>query len=126
LLGSVKELLAAANAAVPKVSFEEASALMGREDVLVVDVRDTPELQGTGKIRGAVHVSRGMIEFRADPESPYHDKAFGRDKTVLLYCAFGGRSALAGKSMQDLGYRNVRNLGSIKDWIASGGAVEKV
>jgi rhodanese-related sulfurtransferase len=126
LPGSVKEMLAAANAAVPKMSFEEAAALVGRDDVLVVDVRDLPELQGTGKIRGAMHVSRGMLEFRADPDSPYHDKAFSRDKTVLLYCASGGRSALAAKSLQDLGYRDVRNLGSVKDWIASGGAVEEV
>jgi rhodanese-related sulfurtransferase len=124
--GSVKEMLAAANAAVPKVSFEEAAALVGRDNVLVVDVRDLAELQGTGKVRGAVHLSRGMIEFRADPDSPYHDKAFSPDKTVLLYCASGGRSALAAKSLQDLGYRDVRNLGSIKDWIASGGEVEKV
>ena len=116
--GSVKEMLAAANAVVPKVSFEEAVALVGRDNVLVVDVRDLSELQGTGKVRGAVHVSRGMIEFRADPDSPYHDKAFSPDKTVLLYCASGGRSALAAKSLQDLGYRDVRNLGSIKDWIA--------
>lgn len=124
--GSIKEMLATANAAVPKVSFEEAAALVGRDDVLVVDVRDLPELQSTGKIRGAMHVSRGMIEFRADPDSPYHDKAFSPDKTVLLYCASGGRSALAAKSLQDLGYRDVRNLGSIKDWIASGGAIDKV
>jgi|SRR6185437_12678120 len=123
---SVKEMLAAANAAVPKVSFDEAAALIGGDNVLVVDVRDMPELQATGKVRGAMHVSRGMLEFRADPDSPYHDKAFRRDKTVLLYCASGGRSALAAKSLQDLGYRDVRNLGSIKDWIASGGAVEKV
>lgn len=123
---SVKDMVAAANAAVPKVSFEEAAALVGRDDVLVVDVRDMPELQSTGKVRGAVHVSRGMLEFRADPDSPYHDKSFSRDKTVLLYCASGGRSALAAKSLQDLGYRDVRNLGSIKDWIASGGAVDKV
>jgi|SRR5689334_16827763 rhodanese-related sulfurtransferase len=124
--GSVKEMLAVANAAVTKVSFEEAAALMGRDNVLVVDVRDLPEVQSTGKIRGAMHVSRGMIEFRADPDSPYHDKAFSPDKTVLLYCASGGRSALAARSLQDLGYRDVRNLGSIKDWIASGGAIEKV
>ena len=124
--GSVKEMLAAANATVPKLSFEEAAALVGRDHVLVVDVRDTPEVQSTGKIPGAVHVSRGMIEFRADPESPYHDKAFSHDKVVLLYCASGGRSALAARSLQDLGYHDVCNLGSIKDWIASGGAVEKV
>ena len=123
---SVKELLAAANASVPKISPQDASALMKGGNVLVVDVRDGTELQTAGKIPGATHVSRGMIEFRADPESPYHDKAFSRDKTVLVYCASGGRSALAGKVLQDLGYRDVRNLGGFKDWVDSGGAVEKI
>jgi len=89
-------------------------------------MRDAPELQSAGKVKGATHVSRGMLEFRADPESPYHDKAFDRQKTVLVYCASGGRSALAGKTLQDLGYKDVRNLGAFKDWAESGGAVEKV
>jgi rhodanese-related sulfurtransferase len=123
---SVKELLAAANASVPKISPQDAAALMKGGNVLVVDVRDGTELQATGKIPGAAHVSRGMIEFRADPESPYHDKSFSRDKTVLVYCASGGRSALAGRALQDLGYRDVRNLGGFKDWVESGGAVEKI
>jgi rhodanese-related sulfurtransferase len=123
---SVKELLAAANAAVAKIKPQEAATLIGADNVLVVDVRDGAELQSTGKIRGAMHVSRGMIEFRADPDSPYHDKAFSRDKTVLVYCASGGRSALAGKSLKELGYNDVRNLGGFKDWLESGGAVEKV
>jgi rhodanese-related sulfurtransferase len=123
---SVKELLATANASVPKISPKEAAALIGSGDVLVVDVRDGLELQSTGKVRGAKHVARGMLEFRADPESPYHDKAFERDKTVLVYCASGGRSALAGKTLQDMGYKDVRNLGAFKDWAESGGEVEKV
>jgi rhodanese-related sulfurtransferase len=123
---SLKELLATANASVPKISPQDASALMKGGNVLVVDVRDGTELQTTGKIPGAAHVSRGMIEFRADPESAYHDKAFSRDKTVLVYCASGGRSALAGRALQDLGYRDVRNLGGFKDWVESGGAVEKI
>jgi rhodanese-related sulfurtransferase len=123
---SVKELLAAANASVPKISPQDAVALIEGGNVLVVDVRDRPELQSTGKVREATHVSRGMLEFRADPASPYHDKALNRDKTILVYCASGGRSALAGKTLQDLGYRDVRNLGSFKDWAESGGAVEKV
>jgi rhodanese-related sulfurtransferase len=123
---SVKELLAAANAAVPRIGREEAAALIAAGDVLVVDVRDAPELQASGKVKGAKHVSRGMLEFRADPESPYHDPAFDRDRTVLVYCASGGRSALAGKALQDLGYRDVRNLGGFKDWAESGGAVEPV
>ena len=122
---SLKELMAAANASVPKISPQDASVLMKGGNVLVVDVRDGTELQATGKIPGAVHVSRGMIEFRADPESPYYDKAFNRDKTVLVYCASGGRSALVGKTLKDLGYRDVRNIGGFKDWVESGGAVEK-
>ena len=122
---SVKELLAAANASVPKISPQDAAALIGRGDVLVVDVRDGHELQSTGKIQRAMHVARGMVEFRADPESPYHDKAFSRDKTVLVYCASGGRSALVGKTLQDFGYQDVRNLGAFKDWAESGGMVEQ-
>jgi uncharacterized peroxidase-related enzyme len=121
---SVKELLAAANAAVPRVTREEATALI-HSGALVVDVRDAPELKA-GKIAGAAHVSRGMLEFRADPESPYHDPAFRRDRTVILYCASGGRSALAGKALRDLGYTDVRNLGAFKDWAEGGGAVEAV
>jgi rhodanese-related sulfurtransferase len=123
---SVKELLAAANAAVPKISPQDAAALIEKGNVLVVDVRDGTELQATGKVKGAVHAPRGMIEFRADPESPYHDKAFSRDKTVIVYCASGGRSALAGKTLKDFGYNDVRNLGAFKDWAESGGAVEKL
>ena len=123
---SVKEMLAAANAAVPRINPEDAAALMAGGNALVVDVRDAPELQAGGKVAGAKHVSRGMLEFRADPESPYHDKDFDRDRTVILYCASGGRSALAGKTLQDLGYRDVRNLGAFKDWAEGGGPVERV
>ena len=123
--GSVKELLAAANAAVPKISPQEAAALIGRDNVLVVDVRDGLEVQSTGKIKGATHVSRGLIEFRADPDAPTHDKAFSPDKIVLLYCGSGGRAALAGKTLVDMGYKDVRNLGGFKDWVDSGGAVDK-
>lgn len=122
---SVKELLAAANAAVPRIAVDEAKALMAGGDVLLVDVRDAPELQASGKIKGAVHVSRGMLEFKADPESPYHDPAFTKDKTVILYCASGGRAALAAKALKDMGYENVRNLGGFKDWAEGGGEVEK-
>ena len=124
--GSVKEMLATANASVPRISPKEASDLIARGDALVVDVRDGTELQSSGKVQGAKHVARGMLEFRADPESPYYDSAFDRDKTVIVYCASGGRSALAGKTLQDLGYKDVRNLGGFKDWAESGGAVEKV
>ena len=120
---SVKQLLEAANAAVPRVSPAEAKDLIAK-GALVVDVRDAPELEASGKVAGALHVSRGMLEFRADPDSPYHDKNFSRDRTVLLYCASGGRSALSGKALKDLGYGTVYNLGAFKDWVQAGGATE--
>jgi rhodanese-related sulfurtransferase len=123
---SIKEMLAAANASVSKIDRDEAMALVKDKKALVVDVRDLPELQASGKVAGAVHVSRGMLEFRADPDSPYHNPEFNRDRPVIVYCASGGRSALAGKVLQDLGYRNVRNLGAFKDWAEKGGPVEKV
>ena len=122
---SVKKLLAVANSTVPRITPEDAARLMAQGNVLVVDVRDPSELQSSGKIQGAINVSRGMLEFRGDPDSPYHDKAFDRGKTVILYCASGGRSALAGKTLQDLGYADVRNLGAFKDWAEGGRAVEK-
>jgi len=121
---SVKEMLAAANAAVPKITPAEARDMIAKGNVLVVDVRDAPEVEKSGKVAGAVHVSRGMLEFRADPDSPYHDKNFAKDKTVILYCASGGRSALSGKTLKDLGYDKVYNVGAFKDWAESGGAVE--
>jgi rhodanese-related sulfurtransferase len=88
-------------------------------------VRDAPEVEKSGKIAGSVHVSRGMLEFRADPESPYHDKNFAKDKALIVYCASGGRSALAGKALKDMGYDRVYNLGAFKEWGESGGAVDK-
>jgi rhodanese-related sulfurtransferase len=117
---SVKEMLAEANAAVPRLDPSEVRNRMTRGDVLIVDVRDAPELASGGKLKGAVHVSRGMLEFRADPESPYHDPAFQKDKTVLVYCASGGRSALSGKTLKDFGYRSVFNAGGFKDLADAG------
>lgn len=120
---SVKQLLGAANEAVPKISADEARKLMAK-DALVVDVRDGTEVAKTGKLKGAVHVSRGMIEFRADSDTPYHDPQFRKDRPVILYCASGGRSALAGKVLKDMGYTNVHNLGGFKDAADAGLEVE--
>ena len=122
---SVKQMMDAANAAVPRVTPVQAREMMTKANTLVVDVRDAPEVDKSGRVAGAVHVPRGMLEFRADPESPYHDKSFAKDKTIILYCASGGRSALAAKALKDLGYSQVYNVGAFKDWVESGGAIEK-
>jgi rhodanese-related sulfurtransferase len=121
----VKQMMEAANAVVPRITPARAQEIIAKGDTLVVDVRDAPELEKSGKVAGAVHVSRGMLEFRADPDSPYHDKSFTKDKTMILYCASGGRSALGGKVLKEMGYDRVYNLGAFKDWVESGGAIEK-
>ena len=122
---SIMEVVAEAKAMVPSISPEELKGILGQDRVLIVDVRDAPELTDTGKVQGALNVSRGMLEFRADEATPYHNKAFAKDKTIILYCASGGRSALAGKALMELGYQDVRSLGAFKDWIEAGGAIEK-
>ena len=122
---SVKQMLEAANAVVPKITPAEARELIGKGNTLVLDVRDAPEVEKSGKIAGAQHVSRGMLEFRADPDSPYYDKHFAKDKTIILYCASGGRSALAAKTLKDLGFAHVYNVGAFKDWVEQGGEVDK-
>ncbi len=121
---SVKEMIEAANAVVPRLSVQEAKEMIASGKVLVVDVRDAPEVEKSGKVINALHVSRGMLEFRADPASPYHDKSFDPSRPVIVYCASGGRSALGGKVLKDLGYREVYNLGAFKDWVDSGGETE--
>ncbi len=122
---SIMDLVAEAKAVVPEISPDEVKAMAGRQDVAIVDVRDDGEVAATGKVQGAIHVTRGMLEFRADETTPYHNAALTKDKTIILYCASGGRAALGGKALLDLGYKDVRNLGSFQGWVDAGGAVEK-
>ena len=122
---SVKQMMETANAAVPKITATEAREKIAEGNTLLLDIRDGTEVQASGKAAGAVHVSRGLLEFRADPDSPTHDKNFSREKVVLIYCASGGRASLAGKLLKDMGYSEVYNIGGFKDWCECGGAVEK-
>ncbi|MDR3465353.1 MAG: rhodanese-like domain-containing protein [Xanthobacteraceae bacterium] len=122
---TVQAMLAEAEAAVPRIAVDAARAMLGRADVLFVDVREPGEVVASGKIAGAVAVPRGLLEFRADPSSPLHDAGFDRAKTVITYCASGGRAALAGKTLKDMGYANVHNLGGFKAWLDAGGDVDK-
>ena len=119
MAATVKEMLAAANQAVPKLSPDQAREKL-KAGAVILDVRDAPELAQSGRIKGAVHASRGMLEFRADPESPAHLPALQPDKAVLVYCASGGRAALAGKLLKDMGYRSVFNIGGFKDLADAG------
>jgi rhodanese-related sulfurtransferase len=121
---SVKQMLESANQAVPKISVEEARRMID-DGALLVDVRDSNELAQSGKLKGALNVSRGMVEFRADPELPYHNAEFRKDRPVILYCASGGRSALSAKALKDMGYERVYNLGGFKDAVEAGFATEQ-
>ncbi|MBN9544546.1 MAG: rhodanese-like domain-containing protein [Alphaproteobacteria bacterium] len=122
---TVKEMLDAANAVVPKITMEEATALAAAGKAVIVDVRDSAELAEAGKVQGAVHIPRGSLEFRADAGTSYHDPRLDPAKTVILYCAAGSRAPLAGKASKDMGYADVRNLGGFKAWVDAGGAVER-
>jgi rhodanese-related sulfurtransferase len=117
---SVKDLMQAANAAVPRLGPDDVRQAIQSGDALVLDVRDEGEVRQSGKLKGALWVSRGMLEFRADPELPSHNPALKKDRKVIVYCASGGRSALAGKTLKDLGYQSVFNGGGFKDLAEAG------
>lgn len=120
MAATVKEMMAAANQAVPRLAPDQAKARLAEGGAVVIDVRDGTEVAKSGKLEGALHISRGLLEFAADPESPMHNKALSKEKTVLLYCASGGRSALAGKVMKDMGYSSVFNIGGFKELADAG------
>ena len=121
---SVTQLVQAANAVVPRIAAAQAQDLIAEGGALVVDVREASEVQQSGKVSGAVHVPRGLLEFVADPQSPSHDPRFETGKPVIVYCAGGGRAALAGQALKELGYGEVYNLGGFADWADSGGAID--
>ena len=105
-----KELLAQANAVIEIVSVQDLEYAMDDPGVVVVDVRDTVERDKNGAIPGSVHAPRGMLEFHADPECPAHISAFDPANRLILYCGTGGRSALAAKTLIDMGFPLVASL----------------
>ena len=122
---SIMDLVAEAKSVVPDIGPDEVAAMNHQDDVLIVDVRDDGEVAQTGVVEGALHVTRGILEFRADETTPYHNEAFSKDKTVILYGVSEGRSALARKALLELGYSDVRNLRTFRSWVDAGGSVVK-
>ena len=116
------EMVAEAKARVPAVTPEEASQM---ENVVFVDLREASEIAASGKVAGALAIPRGLLEFKADPSHAMHEAAIDPSKTVVTYCASGGRAALAAAMLQDLGYENVRHMGGFKDWAEKGLPVDK-
>lgn len=122
---TLKEMIEAAKEVVPDITPEEATKMMASGEAIAVDVRDDTELKQTGTVAGAIHAPRGKLEFYVDPESPYYEEDLDPEKTLLLYCKTGGRAALSGKTLKEMGFDNVRLLGTFEDWVKAGGAVEK-
>ena len=116
---TLKEMMAAAQAVVEKIEPARAKE-MADAGALLLDIRDAVELEKTGRAEGSHHVPRGMLEFRADPDSPFADPEFRRDRPVVLFCASGGRAFLAGKTLKDMGFAEVFNVGGFKDWKEAG------
>jgi rhodanese-related sulfurtransferase len=122
---SVKSLVDAAERDIENLSVEQAIALHGDDDVVLVDIRDIRELQRDGKVPGAFHCPRGMLEFWIDPESPYHKPLFAQDKKYVFFCAGGMRSALAAHTAQTMGLKPVAHIrGGFGAWKKADGPVE--
>ena len=121
----VKDLVAQAKSEITTLPLEVAARRVADGSALFVDIRDPRELSRDGKIPGAFHVPRGMLEFWADPASPYHKAELATDKTLILYCASAWRSALSTKTLQDMGFDNVAELdGGFSAWVKDGRPTE--
>ena len=124
---TVGAMVAAAKGRVRNLSVEEVARELERGEALLVDLRDKDERSQNGALPGALHVPRGMLEFRADGSSPYHLEEFRRERPIILYCASGGRSALGAETLMRMGYREVAHLdGGLKAWKEQGRQVEAV
>lgn len=121
---TAKTYLDEANAVVPRITAEEAVAKYNAGGAVFIDVRDSADIAKSGTIAGAEKVARGFLEFAADPELPYHKSFLQKDTDINLICGAGGQAALAGKTLKDMGYTKVTNIGGFAEWKAAGGPVE--
>jgi len=122
-MSSFQEILEIANNLVPRISPNEAKA---KQDTgaLIIDIREREEINTSGMVKGAYHIPRGLLEFKLSPNSPNNPILISDDTNILVYCAGGYRSALAAKSLLDLGFKNVYNLGGFQEWVESGGEIQ--
>lgn len=119
-------LVASAKAEIENLSVEQVAKEIETGDAVLVDLREAEELSPGGRLPGAIHIPRGMLEFRADPTSPYHDESLDPSSRTVLYCASGGRSALGAAALRQLGYTDVAHLdGGFKTWVEAGKATEE-
>ncbi len=121
---SAAQMVAKARARIEEVSTQDAIALVGDPDTVIVDIRDIRERKRTGHIPGSIHAPRGMIEFWVDPDSPYYKDVFGQDKRYIFHCASGWRSALTVATLQDMGFEAAHLKDGFSDWVSAGGPVD--
>ena len=121
---SAKDYLAQANAIVPRISAEEAIAKHAEGKATFIDVRDSGDIAKSGTIKGAHRIPRGFMEFAASEDMPFHNPVLNKDAELCLVCGAGGQAALAGKTLMDMGFKNVINVGGIGDWKNAGGPTE--
>ncbi len=121
---TAQDYLDEANAVVPKITSEEGIARHAAGSAVFVDVRDSADIAASGTIAGAERIQRGMIEFRADESHPLHNAAMKKDAEIVLICGAGGQAALAGKTLVDMGYTNVSNVGGFNAWKEAGGPIQ--
>jgi|TARA_B100001094_G_scaffold312446_1_gene349115 rhodanese-related sulfurtransferase len=121
---SLEILLQEANNEIDRLSFEESLSIIKNNPTLIIDVREESEVNNLGLIKDAVHIPRGLLEFTLIPNSPKNPMKINDDTYILVYCAGGYRSALAAKTLKDLGFKNVFNLGGYKEWVENGGDVQ--
>lgn len=118
------EYLQAANQIVPRVSSDEAIGYFDDADTVFIDVRDSGDVAKSGTVKGATNINRGFIEFAADDSTKFFNPVLDKSKRICVICAAGGQAALAGKTLKDMGYSNVINVGGFNDWKAAGGETE--
>jgi rhodanese-related sulfurtransferase len=121
---SAAQMVAKARARIEEISTQDAIALVGDPDTVIVDIRDIRERKRSGYIPGSIHAPRGMIEFWVDPESPYYKDVFGQEKRYILHCASGWRSALTVATLQDMGFEAAHLKDGFTDWLSEEGPVE--
>lgn len=121
---TAKNYLEEANAVITRISSADAVAKHATGAGLWIDVRDSSDIAASGTIKGAQRVPRGFMEFAADPALPHHKDFLQKDAEIYLVCGAGGQAALAGKTLHDMGYANVTNVGGISDWKEAGGPTE--
>jgi rhodanese-related sulfurtransferase len=123
---SLNTLLEEANKQIQRLTYEEIAEIINTQPHVIIDVREESEVQALGLIKNAINIPRGVIEFKLAPNSLHNPMTINDDTFILVYCAGGYRSALAAKVLEDMGFKNVFNIGGFGEWLSNGGEIETI